>query len=289
MNIEAIKVMIPSASLLAQHAPKVSIGMPVYNGGLFLRDALDSLLAQTFTDFELIISDNASTDNTGQICLEYARLDSRIRYIRQPRNIGAPDNFFYVRDQAVGEYFMWAAHDDRWKSNCLALWVNVLDSDISVGLVFSAVELLDYSTSCSYSYTTGFIASRHKFLRVLYRVSNGCSALIYGLHRTSLIRAVGNQKFDLFDVYLALWYELNSSIRVVPLPLFVSGVNGLRLPYSLTGDKISDRAYLLHSFKLFRSTFPFFVAILLFVFLWAQSAFATRGLNRVRSSRLRFN
>ncbi len=148
MDIEITKSIRMASRSMAPHAPRVSIGMPVYNGGPFLSEAIDSLLAQTFTNFELIISDNASTDDTEQVCLDYAHLDSRIRYIRLADNIGAPNNFFYVRDQAVGEYFMWAAHDDRWKPNCLAFWVDVLDSDPSVGLVFSGVELFDYSTCC---------------------------------------------------------------------------------------------------------------------------------------------
>jgi glycosyltransferase involved in cell wall biosynthesis len=96
------------------HSPQVSIGMPIYNGELFIREALDSLLAQTFTDFELIISDNGSTDATEAICKEYAAKDVRIRYVRQGENRGAVANFWFVLNEAVGEYFMWAAADDRW-------------------------------------------------------------------------------------------------------------------------------------------------------------------------------
>lgn len=95
----------------------ISIGMPVYNGELFIREALDSLLAQTFTDFELIISDNASIDATECICLEYAAKDTRIRYFRQVENKGALANFQAVLDLAVGDFFMWAAADDKWASN----------------------------------------------------------------------------------------------------------------------------------------------------------------------------
>lgn len=91
--------------------PFVSIGMPVYNGERYIRQALDSLLAQTFTDYEIVVSDNASTDATGVICREYEKRDSRIRYVRQPKNLGAARNFKYVLDQATG-YFMWAACDD---------------------------------------------------------------------------------------------------------------------------------------------------------------------------------
>ena len=92
--------------------PAVSIGMPVYNGEKSVSEAIDTLLAQTFTDFELIISDNASTDATESICREYAARDLRISYNRQRENRGAPANFQYVLEKARGKYFMWASADD---------------------------------------------------------------------------------------------------------------------------------------------------------------------------------
>jgi glycosyltransferase involved in cell wall biosynthesis len=94
------------------HAPAVSIGMPVYNGERFLREALDSALAQTFKDFELIVSDNNSNDATKKVCLEYADRDSRIKYIGNERNYGAFWNFCFVARQARGRFFTWLAHDD---------------------------------------------------------------------------------------------------------------------------------------------------------------------------------
>ncbi|MHB1085893.1 MAG: glycosyltransferase family 2 protein [Thiobacillus sp.] len=99
----------------------ITIGMPVYNGGSDLRRVLDSLLAQSFTDFMLLISDNASTDNTADICQEYARADSRIRYVRQTHNIGAEANFRYVFLAAQSKYFMWAAADDTRSSKFIEL------------------------------------------------------------------------------------------------------------------------------------------------------------------------
>jgi glycosyltransferase involved in cell wall biosynthesis len=92
--------------------PRVSIGMPVYNGSAFLREALDGLLAQTFEDFELIIRDNASTDATEDICREYAARDPRVRYVRSDKNVGAAANYNHVVGLARGAYFRWAAHDD---------------------------------------------------------------------------------------------------------------------------------------------------------------------------------
>jgi glycosyltransferase involved in cell wall biosynthesis len=92
--------------------PLVSIGLPVFNGGATLRRALDSLLAQTYTNFELIISDNASSDKTESICLEYSQKDNRVRYVKQNENQGAVRNFKFVFEESKSEYFMWAGADD---------------------------------------------------------------------------------------------------------------------------------------------------------------------------------
>jgi len=97
-----------------ENLPKVRIGFPVYNGEKQIKTALDSLIAQTFTNFELIISDNASTDKTGTICQEYAKKDKRIRYIRQETNMGIVWNFNFVLQEANTEFFMWASADDVW-------------------------------------------------------------------------------------------------------------------------------------------------------------------------------
>lgn len=111
------------------HIPKVSIGMPVYNGENFIREALDSLLAQTFTVFELIISDNASTDSTSLICREYANKDKRIKYIRQTENRGAQFNFWFVCQKACGDYFMWAAADDTWDKDFIKILYKAIVMD----------------------------------------------------------------------------------------------------------------------------------------------------------------
>ena len=118
-------------------APNVSIGMFVYNGDSCIQDAIESILNQSVKEFELIISDNASTDKTEEICRKYASQDNRIRYIRQLENIGATANCLVVLDQAVGEYFMWAAHDDI-KS----------DDFVEINLKFLQ-ENLDYIASTS--------------------------------------------------------------------------------------------------------------------------------------------
>lgn len=126
-----------------QTIPKVSIGLAVYNGENYLREALDSLLSQTFTDFELIISDNASTDKTADICRAYAEQDARIRYHRNARNLGGAVNMNLTIQMARGQYFKLAAHDDTCAPEFLARCVEVLDRDPSVILAYPKTVLID--------------------------------------------------------------------------------------------------------------------------------------------------
>src|SRR3546814_12920885 len=91
---------------------RVTIGLPVYNGANYLAAAIESILAQTVADFDLIISDNASTDATEQICRAYAGADRRIRYVRQPQTLGAAANFNLLARMSEKPYFKWAAPDD---------------------------------------------------------------------------------------------------------------------------------------------------------------------------------
>lgn len=122
---------------------RVSIGLPVYNGESYLEAALDSLLAQSYSNFELIISDNGSTDRTPDICRAYAARDSRIRYYRSEQNRGAAWNFNRVFELASGVYFKWAAHDDLLSADYLEKCVAVLDSDPNVVVCHSEVLIID--------------------------------------------------------------------------------------------------------------------------------------------------
>jgi glycosyltransferase involved in cell wall biosynthesis len=108
------------------NAPLVSIGLPVFNGEKYIQQALDSLLAQSYNNFELNISDNASTDGTEEICRLYAAKDNRVHYYRQPRNVGLMGNWRCVLQLASGEYFMWAQHDDCWSMNYVGILLECL-------------------------------------------------------------------------------------------------------------------------------------------------------------------
>jgi glycosyltransferase involved in cell wall biosynthesis len=108
--------------------PLVSVGMPVFNGEKYLRRAIESILAQSYVNFELIICDNASTDRTQAICQEYAARDARVRYVRHPSNLGAGRNFDHCFHLARGKYFQWAAHDDMFVPDHLAHAVAALEA-----------------------------------------------------------------------------------------------------------------------------------------------------------------
>jgi len=117
--------------------------MPVYNSERFIRQALDSLLAQDYPNFELIISDNASTDMTQQICLEYGMRDKRVKYYRQKNNIGVVKNFNWLFKNSSGDYFMWAAYDDMWAPTYISRSVDMLEKEKNAVLCFTHAQVID--------------------------------------------------------------------------------------------------------------------------------------------------
>lgn len=124
-------------------SPRLSVGLPVYNGETYLDQSIEALLGQSYEDFELIISDNASTDRTPDICRHFAKQDPRIRYIRQPRNIGLSPNHNFVVQQSRGEYFKWAAADDLYGRDLLKSCVDALDADQGVVLAHAFEAAVD--------------------------------------------------------------------------------------------------------------------------------------------------
>ncbi len=121
----------------------VSVGLPVYNGATYLETALRSLVSQSHRDLEIIISDNASSDETQRICEEFAAADPRIRYIRQPTNQGGAYNHTYVANLATGDYFRWFAADDVLAPTCIEECVKVLNADPEVVLAWPYPVVFD--------------------------------------------------------------------------------------------------------------------------------------------------
>src|SRR5207237_806080 len=171
--------------------PRVSIGLPVFNGERFLPAAIDSLLKQTYSDFELVISDNGSTDGTETICKHYAAKDGRVRYYRSHRNRGSVWNFNRVFTLAQAEYFKWAASDDVCAPEYVGACVEVLDSEASVVLCYSDTILIDergrqigrYTDRC----TEAGSSIPHERFRELIR-NLGLSNPLFGVIRAKALR-----------------------------------------------------------------------------------------------------
>jgi glycosyltransferase involved in cell wall biosynthesis len=178
--------------------PKVTLGMPVYNGADYLRLSIDSLLTQTYPEFELIISDNGSTDDTEQICREYSRREDRIRYYRTAENRGAAWNFNHLFElaQTQSEYFKWATHDDLCTPTYLERCVAALDAaPPSVVLVYPKTRFIgekgevleDYEDGLDLREPEPHARLRHLLNRLVY--SNAAFGLIRAeaLSRTRLL------------------------------------------------------------------------------------------------------
>jgi len=166
----------------------------VYNGEKYLGQSLDALLGQTYEDFELIISDNASTDGTAGICSSYARQDSRIRYHRQVVNIGLGPNHNFVLDQARGEFLKWASHDDLYARDLLGRCIEILDDKPTVVLAHSWTAFIEESgavvEASKYPLATASAHAPERFRSVLFDDGGDDD---YGVIRTAVLRAISRK------------------------------------------------------------------------------------------------
>ncbi|MEC3976532.1 glycosyltransferase family 2 protein [Amycolatopsis sp. H20-H5] len=171
--------------------PRLSIGLPVYNGEEYLAESLDALLGQTFEDFELIIADNASTDGTEEICRKYAASDPRIRYFRQPRNVGATPNHNILLEMARGELFKWASHDDLYGRDLLRKCVEALDARPQMILAHSWQAIIDgdgaVTVPLDYQHKTDAGRAPVRYKSLLFEPGGDD---FYGVVRTEVLRRV---------------------------------------------------------------------------------------------------
>lgn len=227
--------------------PLISIGIPVYNGERFLRTVIDSLLKQTYTNFELIISDNYSEDSTELICREYVQLDSRVKYFKQIVNIGMFPNFNFVFEKAKGVFFMWAAADDKWDKCYLEQAVEILENNPDCVSVFSHFEIFDINNGCTIEkITPSSIASNLPSLRIKRVLEELHPNLIYGLHRKSSIIDNKFETIDWSDVLFVSRLVSKGKYFIIPKVLYKIGINGpRRIPYSITGRWLNLFKFLL--------------------------------------------
>jgi len=170
--------------------PSVSVGLPVYNAERYLRVAIESILNQTFSDWELVISDNASTDGTEGICREYAARDSRIRYDRLQSNIGAANNFRRVFQLARGRYFKWIACDDSCEPTFLERCKAVLDESPDTVLCTALASMIDQDGQLMHRYADPQalpqVRASDRF--IVSRDQDGWCIAVYGLIRADVLR-----------------------------------------------------------------------------------------------------
>lgn len=203
-------------------APRLTIGLPTYNGQDHLAEALDALLGQTFADFELVISDNASTDGTEEICRDYARRDPRVRYVRQPKNLGAALNHNYLVDVARGELFKWASDDDLYARDLLASCVAVLDANPGVILSHAWTAMIDadgeVTSKAGYTLETDSPDPAVRFRSMLFGVGGDDD---YGVVRTEVLRRTAlNQSYWHADRTIVAELALHGRFQHVPEPLY---------------------------------------------------------------------
>lgn len=229
--------------------PRVSIGVPVFNGDAYLHLALNSLLTQTFSDFEIIISDNASTDRTESICRKYAAEDRRIRYVRQTANMGVTANFKFVLQEAKGEYFMWAAADDERASNCVEFYLANIGNS---GGVFSTYAVRDRRSAIDTEVGIPILSGQPGSTRdVRAFLLSPCPSFFYGLFRRSVaMEFCPRSAFDWSDcLYILEVIESAGFVGVKSTPKYFAGTFGA---YSA---KPSNGRYLV-PFNYLRKAFP---------------------------------
>lgn len=196
---------------------KVSIGMPVFNGENYIEQALTSILNQSYEDFELIISDNHSTDSTEEICRNYANNDKRIKYFRNKENIGAARNYNRVFELAKGQYFKWASHDDIIAPTYLEKCVEVMDHEYQVVLCFPAICYIDENDTILYQQQGDLSCVENRINKRLHQLishqlkNNDIYWSVFGLIRRDILSCT-----DLIASY-------NASDQVLLLQLLLQG------------------------------------------------------------------
>ena len=170
-------------------APRLTIGLPCYNGEQYLAEALDALLGQSYEDFELIISDNASTDSTADICRKYEKQDSRVRHLRQPQNLGLAPNHNVLVHEARGELFKWASDDDLYARDLIKVCVDALDAHPEIVLAHSWTAIIndarEVTRAVPYPHATGSPSAPERFRSLLFGAGGDDDG---GIIRTSVLR-----------------------------------------------------------------------------------------------------
>ena len=202
--------------------PKIVIGLPVYNGENYLREAIESILAQSYTDFRLLIGDNASTDRTSEIAQSYAKQDSRVIYYRHDRNLGVAGNSNFLFNQSDSPYFRWHAHDDTIAPRYLEQCLELMESNPHLSIVHCRSLTIDEHGDVigNYDYEVPLAAARpsDRLWRILWA---GYFNEAFGIMRSSMLAKTGLfRSFDGSDRNLMMEMLLQGDVGYVNDYLF---------------------------------------------------------------------
>lgn len=225
--------------------PRVSVSLPTYNCERYVGQSIESLLGQTFGDLELVISDNASTDGTEQICRDYARRDSRVRYVRRPDNIGAPANFRYVFSLCRGEYHKWSTSDDFWAPDFLQKSVAVLDAHPDVVLCYPMTRFVDADGKTLNDYEDNLHllddSPRVRFLRLIQTIRL-CHADLGLIRRATMERTMLMTDERASDVQFLAELSLYGKFWLLPERLYFRRMH----PQSSSWDRKDENRQRVH-------------------------------------------
>jgi len=210
---------------ISNHVPLLSVGLPVYNGEKYLAQAIEAILAQTFRDFELIISDNGSTDATATICQKFVKNDSRVRYSRNSENLGVAANYNRTVHLARGEFFRWATYDDLMAPELFEKCIEVLEENPKVILCYPRTinidddgnDLGDYVDDFSFLDDDPVI----RFKKVMRRIRDyDCNAEYGVIRRNVLLKTAMEADYHSADKVLLSELVLHGHFCEVPHRLY---------------------------------------------------------------------
>jgi glycosyltransferase involved in cell wall biosynthesis len=241
------------------------VGMPVFNDVDYVEKSIQSVLKQSFKNFEFVISDDQSTDGSADICRKYERSDSRIKYIRQPKNLGISKNMKYLLDQSNSAFFIWAADDDLWTPKFLEVLVKTLEDNPEYICAFSTFthvnengDIIDKPLDFDYE---GKSAKQ----RIKKLIVDPFDSFGYGLFRREVIKNVKfpvwvwpNKNVSWNNIYPTLFYYLakGNYKHVYGDPLFFNRVKTRTNHSLIRSSKVYHLfAFVVRKFNLFTACF----------------------------------
>jgi glycosyltransferase involved in cell wall biosynthesis len=224
---------------MTRQTPRLCIGLPVYNGERYLAQAIESLLGQTFADFHLIISDNASSDRTAEICATYARADARVRYHRAEQNHGLSWNFNRVVALADGEYFKWAPYDDVHAPEFVQRCIARLDARPQAVLCGTTTSVIDESGTvvgpCKETDDATMASPAARFTSVLWNW--GRAQMLFGVMRLDVLRRTQlHGPYPASDTVLLAELALRGELHLANEPLYFLRVHSEQPTAVCTSD-----------------------------------------------------